>query len=163
MTSSIDLEKLDTDQLMELYSGILIQLKKRNIIKTNNLIGELGEYIAISHYCKTTTLPNLQKAPVGTKNIDAISRKGERYSIKSTTRKTTGVFYDLNPPNSNEKEIQKFEYVLIVKLDENFKLKNIIELDWNQFLKLKRWHSTMNAWNLSLTNKLVKMGRIVYP
>ena len=34
-------------------------------------------------------------APVGTENIDAISRKGDRYSIKSTSSNTTGVFYGL--------------------------------------------------------------------
>jgi len=30
----------------------------------------------------------LQAAPQGTKNVDAISRKGERYSIKTGTWKT---------------------------------------------------------------------------
>ena len=36
---------------------------------------------------------NLEFAPPGTKNIDAISRDGHRYSVKSTSSNLTGVFY----------------------------------------------------------------------
>ena len=65
---------------------------------------------------------------MNTENIDAISRKGERYSIKTITNNgSTGVFYGLPPIDSNEMLRQKFEYVIIVKLNDNFELENIIE------------------------------------
>ena len=51
----------------------------------------------VRYYNSTPNLPNLQAAPVGTENIDAISRAGKRYSIKTVTGKTTGVFLDWNP------------------------------------------------------------------
>ena len=35
---------------------------------------------------------------------------------------------------------QKFEYVLIVKFDNDYQLEKIIQLDWELFLKYKRWH-----------------------
>jgi cysteinyl-tRNA synthetase len=46
--------------------------------------------------------------PKATENIDAISRKGDRYSIKSTSTSITGVFYGLEPKDSeyiDEKKI----------------------------------------------------------
>lgn len=36
----------------------------------------------IDYYCKTRGLPKLQVAQPSTKNIDAISVNGDRYSIK---------------------------------------------------------------------------------
>lgn len=157
-----DLEQLSNSELLENYSKILALLKKRGVIRTKNLIGDLGEYYAIEHYNNTPGLPKLQAAPAGTQNIDAISTKGERYSIKSTTGNLTGVFYGLNPPNSNKTEIKKFEYVLVVLLADNFSLNRIIELTWDQFLQYKRWHKTMQAWNLSITKKLISDCKNVY-
>ncbi len=103
-----DLEQLSNSELLEYYSRILSLLKQRGVIRTKNLIGDLGEYYAIEYYNNTPGLSKLQAAPSGTQNIDAISRQGERYSIKSTTGNLTGVFYGLNPPNSDEQENQNF-------------------------------------------------------
>ena len=137
-------------------------LKERGIIRSKNIIGDLGEYLAIEHYCNTPNLPKLQQAPPNTQNVDALSTKGERYSIKSTSSKLTSAFYGLNPPDSNEPEKQKFEYLIIVIFDDDFKLLKILELDWNLFLNLKRWHKTMTAWNLSITKELIESAKTVY-
>ena len=83
----------------------------------------------------------MQAAPEGTQNVDALSRKGERYSIKTITfpSATTGVFYGFG-----EKEDKK-----------------ILELSWEVFLKYKRWHKTMRAWNLSVTQNLLNDAKII--
>ena len=156
------LEELSNSELLENYSKILELLKKRGVIRTKNLVGDLGEHYAVEHYNNTPGLPKLQAAPAGTQNIDAISRNGERYSIKSTSGNLTGVFYGLNPPNSNKDETKNFEYVIIVLLNDTFGLKRIIELTWDIFLQNKRWHKTMQAWNLSITKKLMTNGKTIY-
>lgn len=46
---------------------------------------------------------------------------------------------------------QKFEYVTIYKFDEDYELQTVMEIDWETFLKNKRWHRRMFAWNLLLT------------
>jgi hypothetical protein len=149
----MDLSGLQNPQIIALYSDLILELKSRGIIRTKNLLGDLGEYLAVEHYTNTPGLPNLQVAPPGTQNIDAISRKGERYSVKSTSGNLTGVFYGLNDPDSQEVESQKFEFVIVVLFDDNFKLKKILELPWDLFLQHKRWHKTMRAYNLSITKK----------
>lgn len=158
----LDLIPFKDSEIISLYSDLIAELKSRGIIRTKNLLGDLGEYLAIEHYNNTPGLATLQAAPAGTQNIDAISRKGERYSIKSTSGNLTSVFYGLNDPNSDEIEIQKFEYVIIVLFDDNFKLKKILELPWNSFLQHKRWHKTMRGWNLSITKKLVEDSTLVF-
>lgn len=158
----MDINELKTEEIIRLYSETIKELKHRNIIRTNNVIGDLGEYLAISYYNNTAGLPNLSPAPVGTENIDAISRKGDRYSIKSTTGHVTGVFYGLEPKGSEKEDQQKFEFVILCKFTENCELELILEMDWKTFLKNKRWHSRMQAWNLSLTKELQKQCKIIY-
>lgn len=159
----MNLEELKNDELINLYSNCIKELKNREIIRTKNITGELGEYIAVDFYNKTPNLPNLQFAPPSTENIDAISRKGERYSIKTITNKgSTSVFYGLPSVELDEIPTQKFEYVIIVKLNDDFELENILELTWEQFLENKRWHSRMNAWNLSYSKKLITKAKTIY-
>lgn len=158
----MNLNELNTTELIQAYSGIIKQLKKRGVIRTKNLLGDLGEYLAIEHFNNTSGMSNLQAAPAGTQNIDAISRNGDRYSVKSTTGNLTGVFYGLEPPESNNPNKQKFEFVLIVKFDNDYQLEKIIQLNWELFLKYKRWHKTMTAWNISITKTLIEEADILF-
>lgn len=54
------------------------RIKKRGLVRTNNITGERGEFLVIETYNKTSNISNLQAAPEGTQNVDALSRKGER-------------------------------------------------------------------------------------
>jgi hypothetical protein len=156
------LNELNTNELINAYSEIITLLKNRGVIRTKNLLGDLGEYLAIEHFNKTAGMSNLQAAPAGTQNIDAISRNGERYSVKSTTGNLTGVFYGLEALNSEIRDKQKFEFVLIVKFADNYELEKIIQIDWNLFIKYKRWHKTMNAWNITITKALLAEAEILF-
>ncbi len=127
-----------------------------------NVIGDLGEYLAIDFYNKTSGLPKLQVAPQGNQNVDALSRNGERYSIKTTTGKVTGVFYGLPPKGSGETPEKKFEYVIIVIMNEDFVLSRINELTWDDFLKYKSWDSKMNAWNISINKELLEKTKTIF-
>jgi len=156
------LNELSNNELINTYSNIVSLLKERNVIRTKNLVGDLGEYLAIEYFNKTPGMSNLQAAPAGTQNIDAISRNGQRYSVKSTTGNLTGVFYGLESKGSDVIDSQKFEFVLIVKFSENYELEKIIQVDWAMFLKHKKWHSTMRAWNLTLTKELEKDSLVIF-
>lgn len=158
----MELKSLSDKEVIALYSNVIKELKAREIIRTNNVVGDLGEHLAIEVFNNNPKLPNLAPAPIGTENIDAISRKGDRYSIKSTTGNSTGVFYGLEPKGSDKKDPKKFEYVLICKFDVDYTLEMILELTWDQFIEYKRWHSRALAWNLSITKELIDAGKIVY-
>ena len=158
----MDFDRLKDEEVIHIYSDSIKELKKRNIIRTKNVLGELGEYLAISYYNKTSNLPKLQTAPIGTQNVDAMSRNGERYSIKSCSTSTTGVFYGLQPKGSTIPDKQAFEYVIICHFDDDCQLQEIYELDWEAFLKHKRWHKRMTAWNLVLCKELIADAKLIY-
>ena len=55
----MDLTKFNDDEVISLYPKILKELKKRDIIRTNNLVGDLGEYWTRRKYNETQNLPKL--------------------------------------------------------------------------------------------------------
>ena len=150
----MDIDKLSTEEIVSLYPKILKELKSRNVITTNNLIGELGEYLAIENYNKIANLPTLQKATASTQNIDAISNKGERYSIKSASGTATGVFHSL----SGEKD---FEFLIIVIFDKDYQLINILEYSWEEFLNIRKIKKPENKFNIPLTKKVLEIGKVI--
>lgn len=157
-----EVEKISDNDVWSLYAYLALQLKERKLVRTRNIVGERGEFLAIETYDKIAGLPKLQAAPEGTQNVDALSRKGERYSIKTITSPgtTTGVFYGLSEPGVQEKE-HKFEYVIVVVIDKHYDLLKMLELNWDQFLKYRKWHKTMRAWNISLTQQLCAEARTI--
>ena len=157
LDSICDFSDVSDEELILFYSKWINELKKRNLIRTKNIVGEIGEYLAIKYYNKTPRLPKLQATPPSTRSIDAISVKGERYTIKTVTGKTTSVFYGVD-----ENKEKLFEYVVIVVMNEDYTINKILELTWEQFMKHKHWHSRMTAWNLTLTKKLLNDSKIIY-
>jgi len=91
-----DFSRLNDTELIGAHSDIIRLLKERGIIHSKNVIGDLGEYLAIKYYCDTPNLPKLQPAPPNTKNVDAISINGDRYNIKATAGRVTSAFWALN-------------------------------------------------------------------
>lgn len=157
-----ELDKFNNSELITLYGELVSELKNRKIIRTKNVVGDLGERFAIDYFSKTNGLENLIDAPTSTKSIDAVSSSGKKYAIKSVTGNLTGVFYGLPHKDSDEEPEQLFDYLLIVIFNDSYKVNAILELTWQQFLKHKKWHSRMEAWNISI-NKQVKLeSNIIY-
>ena len=160
----MDLKKLTVEELARLISpgsDVHNELRRRNVLRTKNTTGELGEYFAVEYFNNTPKLPTLILPPPGVQNVDAFSRDGDRYSIKTTTSRTgtTGSFWN---PESIEKNEKTFEFLLIVILDDLYSLDLILELNWNQFYKFKKYNSRMNNYNISITRNLIESTRIVY-
>lgn len=157
----MDFSSLSGAELICTYGELLEELRKRNIIRTKNVTGDLGECLVVEYYTKTKGLPKLQFAPPSTKNIDAISVAGERYSIKSTTGNVTGAFFGLEKDAPADTK-PLFEYVVIVKFNKMYQPELILELDWDTFFLHKRWHSRINAYNLVLSKTLIAACKIMY-
>ena len=88
----IDFDKMTNSEVIQCYSKSFKELKNRNIVRTKNIIGELKEYIAYDYFRQMPSLLNLQFAPPSTENIDVISTKGKRYSIKTITNNGATTF-----------------------------------------------------------------------
>lgn len=154
---SIDLNSLDDLELLELRAAVDGEARRRGLSFN---VGEIGEKLSIAVFKERPDLPVLAPAPRGTKNIDAISREGNRYSIKTLQRaKKTGTIY----PDPSDKDRRLFEFILIVLIHDDFTLERIIELDWQQFCAVRSWDIRMNAWYVARSHRALNVGRQVYP
>ena len=109
----MSVKKLNINELAKLISpssDAFIELKERGVLRTKNVVGELGEFYAVDFFNNNSKLPNLSFAPPGVQNIEALSRNGEIYSIKTVSSRsgTTGSFWDPDSIRRNEK---KFDYL----------------------------------------------------
>ena len=172
MIDKDDLSKLSIEELVHYLSPsseVVKELKRRGVLRTKNIVGELGEYYAINFYNKfndkiyksVKKLPNLTLAGETTKNVDALSREGKIYSIKciSSANGTTGSFWD---PESIKSNIKTFDFLIIVILDHNFHVDKILELSWDDFYKYKKFNKRMNNFNISVTKKITDKFKVIY-
>ena len=98
-------EKLTNEKLFELRIALDKEMLSRGLKFS---VGEIGETIVVNYFNSTPGFPNLMAAPTGAKNVDALSRDGDRYSIKTVQKaKKTGTIY----PDSKNKDKQLFEYL----------------------------------------------------
>lgn len=138
--AATDLPSLLDHDLVQLRHRIEKEVRRRGLRLT---VGDIGERLVVAHFNATPGLPNLQIAPPGTKNVDALSRNGDRFSIKTVLNaKKTGTVY----PDREQPDKQLFEFLLIAALSEDHTLKSIYQLSWDQFLAVRCWDKRMSAW-----------------
>ena len=98
----------------------LKELKMANIIRTKNLVGDLGE-----HYCEK--IFNLKRQGVVNKGYDALDAENLKVEIK--TRRN---------PTDNAKVIFKapfdFDYCLFVELNEHFEPIKILKIQAKEII-----------------------------
>lgn len=157
MTESIDLQALDDEALLRLRARLYLEIKRRQLPAS---VGGVAEKLALRYFNTTRGLPKLQEARAGTANVDANSDRGERYSIKCIQqgRKTGTIYPDRADPNK-----RLFEYLLVVRLDENWALQAIYEFDWDLFVKLRSWDIRMNAWYIGGSARTLSQARLYLP
>jgi hypothetical protein len=154
---SVSLDGMSDDNLVLLRASLDTEMRKRKIAFS---VGGVGERLAIHHFKSTPGLAKLQLAPAGTKNVDALSHRGDRYSIKTICNaKKTGTIY----PDREDKDKQLFEFLLIVKLDANWALQAIYQISWVDFVSVRSWDKRMNAWYVGCSTSTLRRAVQVFP
>lgn len=153
----LELSSMDDADLLRLRAALHGEMRRRGLALS---VGQVAEKLAIDFFNKTSGCPNLGEAAVGTANVDALSRRGDRYSIKGVldARKTGTVYPDANTPDR-----QLFEYLLIVQLASDWTLHSIYEFDWPTFVRCRSWDKRMNAWYLGLAAKTLAQAKKYTP
>lgn len=149
---------MSDEELIRYRAALEVEMRHRGVAFS---IGDIGEKLAIDYFNRTPGLPNLLRAPAGTKNVDALSRNGDRYSIKTIwhAKKTSTIY-----PDPNDKEKQLFEFLLIAQLNDDLTLKSIHQFSWHEFTEVRSWDSRMSAWYISCSKKnLTKVQHIKMP
>lgn len=140
------------EELLRLRANLRAEFRKRRLADS---VGTIGESLAMEFFRKNSGLPKLQLAPTGTKNVDALSRNGDRYSIKTVCEGSkTGTIY----PERDNRNKQLFEFMLVLKLAEDWSLQAVHQLSWEQFVEIRSWDKRMNAWYIAYNRTKLAAG-----
>jgi hypothetical protein len=150
-----DFTGYSNDDLFSMRVRLEQEFKRRNIKFS---VGDIGETVVIDFFKRTPGLSKLSRAAIGTKNVDALSRDGERYSIKTVRdAKKTGTIY----PDPENKDKQLFEYIIVAQLNEKYELIGLYRFSWKDFLEVRCWDRTMNAWYIPVTKKALSKAEVI--
>ena len=152
-----DLSDLGDADLLQLRAALHGEMKRRGLAHS---VGQITEKLAIDFFNNTPGCPNLREAAAGTANVDALSRRGDRYSIKGVldARKTGTVYPDPQTPDR-----QLFEYLLVIQLNKEWTMQSIYEFDWPTFVRCRSWDKRMNAWYVGLAAKTLAQAKRYMP
>jgi hypothetical protein len=152
---SDEIKSMANKELISYRAALEVEMRRRGL---DFSVGQIGEALVIEHFNHTPGLPNLLRAPAGTKNVDALSRNGDRFSIKTIWHaKKTGTIY----PDPEDKEKQLFEFLLIAKVNDDLTLTSIHQFSWHEFIKVRSWDSRMSAWYIGYSIKNLKQGKSI--
>jgi hypothetical protein len=158
----MNLSEYAFNELLQLQAEIFTELRNRNIIRTKNVKGDIGEFLTVEYFNSSEDLPNLTLNKAGTKDVDAVDNLNATYSIKTITSTSTSCFYGLEPPIPTKPDVKKFDYLIITELNDDWTLKRMLQLSWDLFLKYKTWHPTMSGWKITLNRKIVSEAITLY-
>lgn len=148
------------DEVVRAFATILTAMRARGIIRTKNVVGDLGERYAIQTYAQYGPRGALSLQPTNSTDVDAVDATCSRYAIKAVSpgSNRTSTFHF----GENRAECDAvFDYVVVVMLNDHFQLASVIEFSWVQFWQHKAWSKRQHAWFLPLTQKVLRVGRAI--
>ena len=138
----------------------ILLLRSKGLVKTINFKKHryIGDPInAVKIFNETANLPKLQLAPPSTAHVDAISVRGKRYAIKSTSGSGTGIFASINIDDTDS----KFEFLLVLRWD-SYRVKSLLQFTWNQFVEFRKIKNPEGKYNFPLNNSVVRNAEVIY-
>jgi hypothetical protein len=162
----LDLDHVSTaadisdEEVVRAFATILAAMRHREIIRTKNVVGDLGERYAMNAYAHHGPRGGLSLRPTNSTDIDALDAASARYAIKAaslgSTRTSTFHF-----GQDRAQADAVFDYVVVVRLNDYFQVDSVIEFTWEKFWQCKAWSKRQHAWFLPLTQKVLQTGRVI--
>jgi hypothetical protein len=157
-----DDQTVSNKDLIVAYGHVLGAMRKRGIIRTKNVVGDLGESYAELEFSGRNDLPSLKLVPTNEKDIDAVDAEGKNYSIKSASKSSAKRTSAMHLERAHKEDDKRFDYLLIVVLEDSMELSAIYQFSWDQFWKLKSWSEPQKAWFLSLAKKNLDIAKKIF-
>jgi hypothetical protein len=157
-----DDQTISNKDLIVAYGHILSAMRKRGIIRTKNVVGDLGESYAELEFSGRKDLPTLKLVPTNEKDIDAIDSEGKSYSIKSASKSSAKRTSAMHLERTHKENDKRFDYLLVVVLEDSMELSTIYQFSWDQFWNLKSWSDPQKAWFLSLPKKNLAIAKKIF-
>jgi hypothetical protein len=156
----MNLMALSDVELVKLYPTLLRELKNRGIIRTRNLVGELGKFIVKQTFEVNDETISLRAAPNSQKNYSFTDAAGLRYNLKTTSGSNTGVFHSVP---LEETSIPSFEKLLVLRFSKDYDAEVILMVDWRDFVKFRQIKRPEGKWYVQINPEFTACARKIKP
>lgn len=119
------------EDLIQLYTDIMQELFSRGFVRSKKIMAEIGESLAVEFLRENYGLNLNLCSNLSQANYDAIDENGNTYQIKAVTQNETGQI------KTKGKEDKRFDFLIIVRLDDSYKLEKIYKYTWEDFWNMK--------------------------
>jgi len=163
----LDLAHVATDaeisdiEVISAFATLAAALRTRGLIRTRNVVGDLGENYAILAYERNPARMPINLHPINTTDVDAFDGQNRSYAIKSVSSFLRTSAFHFEP--QFDEENPAFDFLVVVHVGPQLQPLQVLEFTWADFFRIKSWSNRQEAWFLSLTKARVAAATIVYP
>jgi hypothetical protein len=150
LSRKIDLEVFGVSDLLRLYGGVLAELKRRGVTRTDDApTGGYAEWLAWR-----TLGGELQ--PNSNKSIDLLTPRGKKVQVKS---RVVG-----DPPRRGQLQLSPFrswdfDYAVVILFDPGYGVRRAAQLKVAEIKSASKEDGYVNAERVFATDELLKRGR----
>lgn len=147
----LDFSSASNLELLSIYSELMEEFRRRQIIRTNNNpVADYAEIVAVEKL-------NLRRSGKEEKGFDAADTQDHKYQIKGRRITRHNLSRQLSViRNLNER---LFDYLIAVNFDENFNVKEMWKIPY-EFVKKHSKHSVhLNGHIFHAKSQLLASGR----
>lgn len=149
----LELQKLGTLGLLEMFASSLDELKRRGVTRsTNNPVADYAEGL-----CRKAL--GLKLAAKSTKGHDATDRLGRRYEIKSRRLTAHNASRQLSPMRALDE--QHFDFLVGVLFGSDFAVMKACMIPYAQVKGMSKYVQHTNGWILHLRDSVWTAPEVV--
>jgi len=153
--------EITDEEIVSAFATLMSAMRKRAIIRTNNVVGDLGERYAVLAYQQNPERTPIQLFGTNTTDVDAEDADGRSYAIKAASPASTRTSaFHLEPERTSDQKA--FDYLVVVRIDDLLRPRAVYEFTWEQFWTHKRWSKRQKAWFLPLTRAVLGGATLIY-
>jgi hypothetical protein len=142
----MELESLKTHELLGLFSGVLDELRRREVIRsTNNPVADYAESLVARAL-------SLELAPKSSTGYDAVDALGQRYEIKG--RRPTKQNRSTQLSAIRGVDLEHFSFLVGVLFAEDFSVHRACVIPYKTVKELAVYRPHVNAWILHLRDSV---------
>ena len=153
MVKIAKLDSLSEVNLLRLYSELMEELRRRQVIRTgNNPVADYAEKIAVERL-------ELKRAGKEERGYDALDTEGHRYQIKGRRVTKHNASRQLSVIRDLDEKL--FDYLIAVIFDEKYKIQEIRQIP-NEFVKgNSKWSQHQNGYIFYAKPEVLQSGKKV--
>jgi hypothetical protein len=152
---------ISDDEIVIGFATLLTAMRTRGIIRTKNVVGDLGEVYAARAYAGHQNRGPIILEPTNSTDVDARDHQGRTYAIKTVSSlRQTSAFHFVQ---KSAKGAPAFDFLVVVHVNHLMQPQRVLEFNWSQFFKKKKWSTRQKAWFLPLGKKVVNLAAPIFP